>query len=160
MPTEHDASSPAASRPSEARTSPTLAEMFRLWREKRYMTPALLAQKANVPLRLVEDIEAGIECFLAPAVRQRLAKVLHVRPSQIREVEKRPTDDMSADPALYQQGNELREAILQNPDAPRECPTCGAPLSIRLFERRDLQDRPLVVIKANCTRCLFRMTDD
>jgi transcriptional regulator with XRE-family HTH domain len=139
---------------------PTLAERIRFLREKRYMTAELLAIKAQVPLQMVEDIEAGIEMFLAPAVRQRIARALHVRPSQIEEVEK-PFDLISAEtPMLQQKGMDLREAILREPDAPHLCPSCGAPLAVRIFERRDLQDNLLVVIKANCTRCLFRLTDD
>lgn len=129
-------------------------------REKRYMTPEAVAVKAQVPLRMVEDIEAGIELFLAPAVRQRLARVLHVRPSQIQEVEKEPYHPSTETPELLRKGLSLHEEILRDPDAPHLCPSCGAPLAVRIFERRDLQDRPLAVIKANCTKCLFRLSDD
>jgi transcriptional regulator with XRE-family HTH domain len=147
-------SSPSSSLP------PTLAERIRHLREKRYMTPELLAIKAQVSVQMVEDLEAGIEMFLAPAVRQRIARALHVRPSQLQEVEK-PLEMTSPDtPQLQKKGLNLREAILREPDAPHLCPSCGAPLAVRLFERRDLQDNLLVVIKANCTRCLFRLTDD
>jgi transcriptional regulator with XRE-family HTH domain len=138
----------------------TLAERIRFLREKRYMTPDLLAKKAQVPVSMVEDIEAGIEMFLAPAVRQRIARVLHVRPIQIEEVEKPPEEESAETPMLQRKGIHLRDDILQDPDGPHLCPSCGAPLAVRIFERRDLQDRPLLVIKANCTRCLFRMTDD
>jgi len=146
--------------PSSSPLPPTLAERIRFLREKRYMTPALLAQKAQVPVSMVEDLEAGIEMFLAPAVRQRIARVLQVRPSQIEEVEKPPESESAETPMLQRKGLNLRDEILQDPDAPHLCPSCGAPLAIRVFERRDLQDRPLLVIKCNCTRCLFRMTDD
>ncbi len=145
---------------SPAPLPPTLAERVRHLREKRYMTPELLAMKAQIPVRMVEDIEGGIELFLAPAVRQRLARVLHVRPSEILEVEILPEFNDAEVPLLQRRGLELRAAIMEEPDAPHLCPSCGAPLAARLFERRDLQDRPLIVIKANCTRCLFRLTDD
>jgi len=138
----------------------TLAERVRFLRERRMITPEGLANRAQVSLQLVEDLEAGIETFLAPAVRQRLARVLHVRPSQLQEAEKAPRHDDSETPQLQQKGASLREAILQQPDAPHLCPSCGAPLAVRLFERRDLQNQLLVAIKANCTRCLFRLTDD
>lgn len=138
----------------------TLAERVRYLREKRMMSVEYLAHKAQVPLRMVEDIEAGVEMFLAPAIRQRIARVLHVRPSQIQEVEKPPRDEAPEAPMLQRKGLGLREAILREPDAPYLCPSCGAPLAVRLFERRDLQDNPLTVIKANCTHCLFRLTDD
>ncbi len=146
--------------PSTSPLPPTLAERIRFLREKRYMTPALLAQKAQVTVSMVEDLEAGIEMFLAPAVRQRIARVLQVRPSQIEEVEKPPETESAETPMLQRKGLTLRDEILQDPDAPHLCPSCGAPLAVRVFERRDLQDRPLLVIKCNCTRCLFRMTDD
>lgn len=138
----------------------TLAQRVRHLREKRYMTPDLLALKAQVPVRMIEDIEGGIELFLAPAIRQRIARVLHVRPSQLQEVEIQPEFNDAEVPMLQRKGVDLRDAIMQDPDGPHLCPSCGAPLMARLFERRDLQDRPLIVIKANCTKCLFRMTDD
>lgn len=138
----------------------TLAERVRFLRERRMMSPEFLAHKALIPVRMVEDIEAGIETFLAPSVRNRLARVLHVRPSQIQEVEIPPDNETAETPMLQRKGLNLREAILKEPDGPHLCPSCGAPLAVRLFERRDLQDNPLTVIKAHCTRCLFRLTDD
>ncbi len=138
----------------------TLAERVRALRERRYITVEGLANRAQVPVRMIEDIEAGIETFLAPAVRQRIARVLHVRPAQIQEVERPPDYESAETPMLQRKGLGLREAILAEPDAPHLCPSCGAPLAVRLFERRDLQDNALTVIKANCTRCLFRLTDD
>lgn len=138
----------------------TLAERIRFLREKRYMTPEAVAIKAQVSLRMVEDIEAGIEIFLAPAVRQRLARVLHVRPQQIQEVEKVPPTLEENAPDMRRKGIHLHEDILQDPDAAHTCPSCGALLEVRVFERRDLRDNPLTVIKANCTKCLFRLSDD
>jgi len=138
----------------------TLAERIRYLREKRYMSPEMLANKALIPVSMVEDLEAGIEMFLAPSVRQRIARVLHVRPSQIEEAEKPPEVNDAETPLLQRKGASLREEILRDPDAPHLCPSCGAPLAVRQFERRDLRDNPLLVIKANCTRCLFRLTDD
>ena len=145
---------------SSAPLPTTLAERVRYLRERRMMSLEYLAHKAQVPLRMVEDIEAGIETFLAPAVRQRIARVLHVRPVQIQEAETPPEQSSAETPMLQRKGLHLREAILEEPDAPHLCPSCGAPLAVRLFERRDLQNNALTVIKANCTRCLFRLTDD
>ncbi len=145
---------------SSSSLPPTLAERLRFLREKRFMTAELVAYKAHVPVNMIQDIEAGIETFLAPAVRQRLARVLHVRPAQIQEVEKPPEVNDAETPLLQRKGLDLREAILHDPEAPHLCPSCGAPLAVRVFERRDLHDKPLLVIKANCTHCLFRLTDD
>jgi transcriptional regulator with XRE-family HTH domain len=138
----------------------TLALRVRHLRERRMMSLEYLAHKAQVPVGMIEDIEAGIETFLAPSVRQRIARVLHVRPSQIQEVETPPDLESAETPMLQRKGLNLREAIMGDPDAPHLCPSCGAPLAVRIFERRDLQDNPLNVIKAHCTRCLFRLTDD
>jgi transcriptional regulator with XRE-family HTH domain len=147
-------------RQTGSKLPPTLAERVRFLREKRYMTQEAVAIKAQIPLRTVEDIEAGIELFLAPAVRQRLARVLHVRPGQIQEVEKQPYSEAPETYKLQRKGLSLHEAILRDPDAPHLCPSCGAPLAVRIFERRDLHDNPLTVIKAHCTQCLFRLSDD
>jgi hypothetical protein len=146
--------------PSSSPLPPTLAERVRYLRERRMLSPEFLAHKAQIPIGMVEDIEAGIEMFLAPAVRQRIARVLQVRPSQIQEVEKPPPMQNPDAPMLQRKSIDLHEAILQDPDAPHLCPSCGAPLAVRVFERRDLRDQLLIVVKANCTRCLFRLTDD
>lgn len=147
--------------PSSQSLPATLAERVRFLREKRMMTPELLAKRALIDVDTVRDIEGGIEMFLAPAVRQRLARALHVRPAQIEEVEKPPeaVDELQV-AMLRRKGINLHQSILDEPDAPHLCPDCGAPLAVRLFERRDLQDNPITVVKANCTRCLFRLTDD
>jgi transcriptional regulator with XRE-family HTH domain len=148
---------------AETSSSPvTLAERIRFWREQRYLTPALLALKTRLPLKTIEDIEAGIETFLSPTVRQRIARILHVRPSQIKELENPPKIlPGSADaPVLQQRSVSLHDAILRDPDEPQVCPLCQASLQIRVFERRDLHNRPLLVIKASCTACLFRLSDD
>jgi transcriptional regulator with XRE-family HTH domain len=147
-------------RPSLTDLPKTLAERVRFLRERRYMTPEAVAIKAQIPLKMVEDIEGGVELFLSPAVRQRLARVLHVRPGQIQEVEKQPSYASPETPALQRKGLNLHEAIQREPDAPHLCPSCGAPLAVRIFERRDLQDNLITVIKANCTQCLFRLSDD
>lgn len=124
------------------------------------LTPDLLALRAQVPVRLVEDLEGGLETFLAPAIRQRLARVLHVRPAQIQELEKPPSIFNPNAATLQHKSVGLHEAILRDPTAPQVCPNCSAPLAIRLFERRDLQNNLLTVVKANCTQCLFRLADD
>jgi hypothetical protein len=139
---------------------PTLAGRVRFWREQRMFSPELLALKGRLPLRLVEDIESGLETFLSPAIRQRLARALHVRAEQIREVEKPPKAPSAGSVALQRAGVTLHEAILRAPDASHPCPACGAPLSVRLFDRQDLHGNPLKVLKAACTTCLFRLTDD
>lgn len=138
----------------------TLAQRVRYLREKRYMTAALLAKRAQVPLQTIEDIEAGIETFLAPAIRMRLARALHVRPMVIREVENEPLNLSMETPKLQRESLGLLEAMRANPEGAHVCIRCGAPMTVRLFERQDLQENRFTVIKANCTQCLFRLTDD
>lgn len=140
---------------------PTLAERVRYLREQQSMPPAVLAWKARIPLSTIEDIEAGVETFLAPSVRSRLARALHVRPGQIQEVEKPPEERISPEtPRLQRESLNLLEDMRQDPERDYHCPRCEAPLVVRLFERRDLKDNLFTVVKAHCTRCMFRLTDD
>ncbi len=147
--------------PSASSLPETLAQRVRHLREQQDMPPEVLAWKARVPLSMVEDIEAGIETFLSPAIRSRLARVLHVRPAQLREVETPPEEAISLEvPVLQRKSLDLLEAIRQDPQGAFHCPRCQAPLVARLFERRDLQDQTFTVVKAHCTQCMFRLTDD
>jgi DNA-binding XRE family transcriptional regulator len=136
----------------------TLAVRMQEWRERRMLTQAALAQRASIPLRFIEDIEAGIELFLPIIIRQRLARILHIHPRQIQELERPPKQPRNL--ALQAQGGSLLQAILDNPDATHRCPACGGSLNVRFFKRFDLQNRPLTVVKASCNQCLFRLTDD
>ena len=139
----------------------TLAQRVRFLREQLYMTPEVLAWKSRLPLGTIEDIESGVEMFLAPSVRSRLARALQVRPGQIKEVEKVPDEKISIEvPVLQRKSVDLLEDMRANPDAEYTCPRCSAPLVVREFERRDLQDNAFTIIKAHCTQCLFRLTDD
>ncbi len=138
----------------------TLALRVQYLRQRRMLSVEYVADKAQVPVKMLEDIEAGIETFMAPAIRQRIARVLQVRPSQLREVEKSMLVEAPDGPVMRAKGKTLHEAILSDPDDAHFCPRCEAPLAVRVFERRDLRDKPLIVIKANCTKCLFRLTDD
>lgn len=141
----------------------TLAQRVRFLREQRMLSAEYVAHHAQISLKQLDDIESGLEMFLAPAVRQRLARILHVPPRQLKEVEKPPrtTVEEMADIAFRQQkGGELMEAIMANPQGKFRCPECNELLNVRVFERRDLHDQPFTVIKAHCNRCLFRLTTD
>ena len=136
----------------------TLAVRMQEWRDRRLLTQAALAQRANIPLRMIEDIESGIELFLPIIIRQRLARILHIHPRQIQELERPPRHPQNL--GLQAKGGSLLQAILDNPDGSHTCPACSAPLNVRFFKRLDLQNRPLNVVKAACSQCLFRLTDD
>jgi len=141
----------------------TLAQRVRFLREQRMLSLEHVAHHARISLRQLEDIEAGIEMFLSPSVRQRLARVLRVRPQRLKDVEQPPQpsrEEMSGIAYRQAKGAELLEAIRENPAEAYRCPDCAAALVIRVFERRDLHDQPFSVIKAHCSQCLFRLTDD
>lgn len=133
----------------------TLAQRIQQLRESRGMTQQRLAEAANLPLNQIQDIEAGIELFLSPSVRQKLARVLKVRPSTLQSVEKFIPP---LQPALSQEAREqMIEEILRYPNEVYACPLCGETLAVRIFNRRDLEDNLLVEVKANCLKCLFRI---
>ena len=71
----------------------TLARFIQLKREELGLTQKGLAIAANVPLSIVEEVEAGKELFLAVTVRQALAKVLKCEPDEIKVLEKDIVND-------------------------------------------------------------------
>lgn len=135
----------------------TLALRLRHFRDLRDLTVRQLSQKSLVPVNVIEDIEAGLETFLSPATRQKLAKALRVRADQIKEVEKIPYPEVPEAPMAVKSGTAfLIDQLRHYPDKSHACPLCGKPVAARFFERRDLNDLPIQVIKAHCTECLFR----
>ena len=118
-------------------------------------TSAKLAEKAMLSETFIQDLESGLEPFLAPAVRQKLARALRVRVTTIQEVEKPPLNPVSThlDEEIL---TELVLAICKFPQKSFFCSQCGAKLVVRFFERRDLQDIPIHLCKAHCSKCLFQ----
>lgn len=132
----------------------TLAQRVQVLREKRGITRARLAESAQVPESLIEDIEEGLTLFLAPAVRQKLARALKIKPSTLQQVEKTvdaPKPLLSAEGVAH-----LLSEIEAFPDTQHDCPACGKPLVVRIFDRRDLEDRPIIELKIHCSGCLFK----
>ena len=66
----------------------TLAQFIQHKRDEAGFSPKGLARECNLPLNLIEDIEAGKELFLSVTVRQNLAKGLKCHPEEIRRLEK------------------------------------------------------------------------
>ena len=66
----------------------TLAQFIQHKRDEAGFSPKGLARECNLPLNLIEDIEAGKELFLPVTVRQNLAKVLKCDPKEIKALEK------------------------------------------------------------------------
>lgn len=145
MPSDSSAPAPAL----------TLAKGLQIMREVAGLTQVQLAERANISLELLQDLETGLELFMAPSIRQKLARVLKVRPGQIKVLEK---DIHQAERSVSPDTREhYLNDILSNPEQPQFCPFCRAPLQVRIFNRKDLDDNLLVEVKANCSRCLFKL---
>lgn len=137
----------------------TLAQRVQVLREQLGITTTRLAERALLPVELIQDVESGIELFLSPAIRMKLARALRVKPHILQDVEKPGPEHNKSfhalDPRLYK----LKEAfyrMVDNPDAVEACPQCGNALVLQRFERKDLQDQPITHYKLHCSGCLLR----
>jgi transcriptional regulator with XRE-family HTH domain len=134
----------------------TLARRVMALRETIGVTQERLARVAHLSLQQIQDIEAGLDLFLAPAVRQRLARALKTSPATLQAVEKIPVLKESEQVSLETREH-LRDEMMAFPYAHYPCPACQTPLTIRVFERRDLEDNLISEVKAHCAQCLFRL---
>lgn len=141
------------SNPPQQTTS--LAQRIQYAREAQGLSQSRLAELTNLPLSQIQDIEAGIDLFLSPSVRQKLARVLKIKPGSIKALEKPILPQQP--PLSLEARDRYIEEILHHPHEVYHCPACGAPLTVRLFHRKDLEENPLVEVKAHCTRCLFKL---
>ena len=130
----------------------TLARFIQLKREELGLTQKGLAIAANVPLSIVEEVEAGKELFLAVTVRQALAKVLKCEPDEIKVLEKDIVHDFVS-PEIIES---LKKLIL-NGAGGLKCPKCGALLDTRIARMYDLEDNLILHPKAHCTKCPFQI---
>ncbi len=139
-------------------SSKTLAQRVQELRTHLGYSLEKVAEIANMSVSQLEDIESGIELFLSPAVRQKLARALKTRPSSLKALEKPREEGLPGKTALSASARERYiEEILYHPHAEYPCPNCGTLLLVRLFNRRDLEDNPLVEVKAHCPNCLFKI---
>ncbi len=139
----------------------TLAQRVRYLRDVRDMTQRQLAAKAIVDVDLIQDIETGIELYLSPAVRQKIARSLGVLSEVIKEVEKvPPAEHHTVIEERQTKSVGLLDAIQRNHKGNYFCPDCGGSILVRIFNRRDMNDDPIDAIKANCTQCLFRLESE
>lgn len=143
---------------SETEIALSLAQWVQGIRETLGYSQSKLAEKAHLPLTLIEEIEGGLQLFMAPAQRQRLARALKVRPVEIQQVEKKWQANQPSKTLSPQATEQWLDEMIHFPTATYHCPQCQNPLVVRLFHRRDLDDNPLVDVKAHCTSCLFRLT--
>ncbi|MGE0199347.1 MAG: multiprotein-bridging factor 1 family protein [Candidatus Melainabacteria bacterium] len=145
----------------------SLAQFIQQRREARDLTQRQLAARTHLSVEQIHDIETGIEPFLSPLVRSRLARVLRVKSSEIQAFEVVPAlSEWSGDPSegtlatRRRWAANLLAAMARDPGALQSCPLCQSPLSVQQYERRDLNNEVLDVLKAHCTQCLFRFTSD
>ena len=134
----------------------TLASRVSFLRNARRIHIEELSIQARVPLKLVEDIEAGIETWLPVSVRQRIARVLKVDPNILEEVEVKKIngDDFPKEPPLELLERIQEEIISGGKDI--KCPLCSNPLKVWIQEGFDLNDNPIKAPKAHCTVCVFQ----
>ena len=131
----------------------TLAQFLQKKRDEVGLSPKGLAQKANVPLSLIEDLEAGKELFMPVTVRQSLAKVLKCSPVEIRQLEK----DLVFNTPSFEVIESLKELILKGSGG-LKCPVCGADLVTKVERMYDLEDREVFHPKAHCSKCFFQIS--
>ena len=136
----------------------TLASRVYFLRNARKIHITELSIQAKVDIKLLEDIEAGIETWLPTAMRQRIARVLKVDPNILEEVEVKNInvmEDLPKEPPL-----ELIERIQQEILSGKKdinCPMCGSPLRVWVQGSLDLNGQPSKTPKAHCTVCVFQL---
>ena len=132
----------------------SLAQFVQERREKLGMSASGLANRAHLPLSMIEDIEAGKELFLPATVRQNLAKGLKCALEDIKYYEK----DFDVDLVSMEVIDVLKERILMG-DSDLTCPKCGAKLITRIAKMYDLEDNLMLHPKAHCEKCVFQIKD-
>ena len=132
----------------------SLAEYIIKKREKAGLSIIGLANKTNIKLEMLEDIEAGKELFLSVTQRQQLARVLKVSPNEIKEYERSYEFQEISDDII----DNLKAKIL-NHKTDLRCPMCGEPLITRIAKMYDLDDNLVLQPKAHCTKCVFQIKE-
>lgn len=143
----------------------TLAKRVQFLRKQRDITPYQLAAQTALPAQMIEDIEAGLELFLSPAIRQRLARALRVKAEILKEVETQPEKESTLSELKRQQQikqkslylvSQIQTGITEN----LRCPECDSDMVVQIYPREDLEGNQFNVIKAHCSSCLFRLETD
>ena len=132
----------------------SLAEFIQLRREKAGYSTYGLAEKANIPIEILEDIESGKELFLSVTQRQKLARVLKCSPAEIKQYERSYEFEVILDDVV----DEIKSKILRR-ETNLKCPLCGEPLVTRIARMHDLEDNLVLQPKAHCVKCIFQIKD-
>lgn len=115
-----------------------------------------LAKAVRMPVKRVEEIEAGIETWLSETERQIMAKALRVEPWVLQEVEYRsPKEPHPGTASLTgDESKELANSILHGVEV-IPCPRCKTPLNCSVQEGLDIEGRRMRFPKAFCPNCPF-----
>ena len=135
----------------------TLASRVSYLRNQRRIHLAELSIQARVSIKLLEDIEAGIETWLPVAMRQRIARVLKIDPNILEEVEVTKIsneDELKKPPAEIIE--RIQDSILSGLKDIK-CPLCQNDLKIWIQEGFDLNGNPIKTPKAHCKVCVFQL---
>lgn len=132
----------------------SLAEFIQKRRENIGLSIIGLANKTNLKIELLEDIEAGKELFLSVTQRQQLARVLKCSPKELKEYERSYEFQVVSDEII----DELKAKILSHKTNLR-CPMCGEPLVTRIAKMYDIEDNLVLQPKAHCVKCVFQIKE-
>ena len=132
----------------------SLAEFIQKLREKAGLSITGLANKSNIKLEILEDIESGKELFLSVTQRQQLARVLKCSPQELKIREKDYQFEVISDDII----ENLKRKIL-NRETNLRCPLCGEPLITRVAKMYDLEDNLILQPKAHCVKCIFQIKE-
>ena len=135
----------------------TLASRVSFLRNARRIHIAELSLQAKVPIKLLEDIEAGLETWLPTSIRQRISIVLKVDPKILEEVE---VKNKKIEGLYKEPPGELIERICEeilegNLDI--KCPTCGSEMKVWIQDGFDLNENPIKTPKGYCKSCIFQV---
>ena len=130
----------------------SLAQFVSQTREKLGLSQTGLSNKSSLPLKLIEDIEAGQELFLPTTVRQKLAKGLKLNTGDIKLFEKQFEDNTPTEEIIEM----LKISILDNENS-LKCPQCGEDLICHVEKMYDLEDNLIRHPKARCSKCPFQI---
>jgi len=134
----------------------TLGSRVTFLRNARELHIAELSREARVSLKLLEEIESGIETWLSVSIRQRIARVLKVDPIILEEVEIKIIDEDLFKAMPHELIKKIEESILSG-EKEIYCPLCKNLLRVWIQEGFDLNENPIKSAKANCTECLFQL---
>ena len=132
----------------------SLAEFIQKRRENAGLSIIGLANKTNIKLEILQDIEDGKELFLSVTQRQQLARVLKCQIQELKDHERSYEFQTISDEVI----DNLKTRILHH-ETNLRCPMCGEPLVTSIAKMYDLDDNLVLQPKAHCTKCVFQIKE-